>query len=138
MNRKALPKPDMDRPSATPSISANNPLEKQIKQIWEKLLPVKNFGVEDNFFDLGGYSLLAVRVLNQLKPSFPSLTLIDIFTYPTVRSLAQSLRQGHKELAASSQGQSRGHFRKRLKEGRQKTFAAAVVHAAPPLDKQEI
>ena len=137
VDRKALPAPDSVAPSATgSSISPNNALEVRIRQIWQTLLPVKEPGMEDNFFDLGGYSLLAFQVFDHLKGSFPALTMTDIFTYPTIRSLARHLDQGDKETAATDQGQSRGRLRKRLKEARPRTLAAAAaVHSAVPQDK---
>ncbi len=69
-------------------------MEQAIVDLWQKLLGVARVGVEENFFDLGGHSLLLVRMHNQLremlKVDFP---IVTFFEHPTVRSLARYLDQ---------------------------------------------
>ena len=48
-------------------------------------------GLDDNFFDLGGNSLLVMRVHSQLHSNEPALKVVDLFQYPTVRGLAAHL-----------------------------------------------
>lgn len=67
-------------------------LERDIASTWESVLRVERVGLHDNFFDLGGHSLLMVRLLAQLRKSVShDVSLIDLFQYPTVSSLAQHL-----------------------------------------------
>lgn len=69
-------------------------LESQLLNIWENLLNIKPIGTTDNFMDLGGTSLLAARLVDQIDHKFQqSLPLSTIFTSPTIKQLAQILRQ---------------------------------------------
>lgn len=66
-------------------------LEKQIEEIFKKLLSVSNVGIDDNFFDLGGDSLAAINLQIELLKLNLKITYSDIFTYPTIRTLSQKL-----------------------------------------------
>jgi amino acid adenylation domain-containing protein len=76
------------------SPSITTPLEKKLMSIWKKLLPFSVFGVDDNFFEIGGNSLLAARLMvaiqNQIDRDF-SLSLL--FQYPTIRKLADKFQR---------------------------------------------
>jgi len=69
--------------------------EKAIAIIWQAVLSVEKVGIHDNFFDLGGHSLLLVRVYSQLQIVFlhKNLSMMDLFIYPTISSLARYLNQ---------------------------------------------
>ena len=96
IDRRALPAPDFTRPASEKSfVPARNHLERQIANIWENVLGVRPVGVQDNFFDLGGYSLLAVRVTRQIEKVFgKKLPVTALFQLPTVEQLAQLLSEG--------------------------------------------
>jgi acyl carrier protein len=67
-------------------------LEQSIAAAWKEVLKVDQVGVHDNFFDLGGHSLLLVRLHMKLRESFgSSLTITDLFRFPTVGALAAHL-----------------------------------------------
>jgi non-ribosomal peptide synthetase component F/thioesterase domain-containing protein/acyl carrier protein len=69
-------------------------IELQLVNIWKSVLGVDQVGPEDNFFDLGGYSLLAVRLFEQVENVFGKrLPLEVLFKAPTIRGLARVLRQ---------------------------------------------
>ncbi|MCU0546667.1 MAG: amino acid adenylation domain-containing protein [Oscillatoriaceae cyanobacterium Prado104] len=69
-------------------------LEVELVKIWEKVLNIKPIGTTDNFMDLGGTSLLAARLADQIDQKFQqSLPLSIIFTSPTIKQLARILRQ---------------------------------------------
>ena len=60
-----------------------------LREIWKELLGKDQVELDDNFFDLGGHSLLTVRVQSRLRERFGvDLRITDLFRYPTVRSLA--------------------------------------------------
>jgi amino acid adenylation domain-containing protein/non-ribosomal peptide synthase protein (TIGR01720 family) len=69
-------------------------MERCIAGVWEKMFGLERIGIEENFFDLGGHSLLLVqmheRLQATLKAEFP---VVALFEHPTVRSLARHLNQ---------------------------------------------
>lgn len=72
----------------------NNPLELKLTQIWESVLGVSPLSVEDNFFDVGGDSLLAVQLFNQMQQQVDcALPLATLFQAPTIRQFAALLSQ---------------------------------------------
>ena len=76
-------------------------VESQLARIWEELLHVEP-GMRDNFFDLGGHSLLAVSLLARVQQvTGKQLNVADVFTAPTIESLASILR-GESRVAAST------------------------------------
>jgi amino acid adenylation domain-containing protein len=90
LNRKALPAPDFavvrkTRDSVPPSTST----EIALARIWESLLKIDKAGIHENFFDLGGHSVLAVRLMTQIRSSFGiQLPLHHIFRTSTISGLA--------------------------------------------------
>jgi amino acid adenylation domain-containing protein len=89
-DRKALPKPSHDRPVLEqPYTAARNTLEVILAAIWEQVLGVAPVGVSDNFLDLGGNSLLAIRIIARLQQILHvELPLRKLFELPTVAELA--------------------------------------------------
>jgi amino acid adenylation domain-containing protein len=69
VDRTALPHPQWYQTS-TADRAARSPIEKQLATIWARILRVDRVGVEDDFFDVGGHSLLAVRLLVEVKREF--------------------------------------------------------------------
>jgi acyl carrier protein len=108
VDRRALPAPD----AAATTRSANyvpprTDSEKQVAAIWQLLLNNPNVGVTENFFDLGGHSLLVIRLQARLRQQFgwePSL--IELFQYPTVASIAKLVdgRTAEAQIAATVGG----------------------------------
>ncbi|WP_254640279.1 AMP-binding protein, partial [Chitinophaga sp. GbtcB8] len=74
-------------------------MEYRLVDIWQQLLKKERIGVTDNFFELGGHSLLATRVVSRIRHDLDRVIAIrDIFTYPTVRSLAGQLHMNADEV----------------------------------------
>ena len=98
IDRNALPSPDAAL--ETTHIEPRNETESQLAEIWAEVLKLDRIGVDDNFFALGGHSLLCVklfhRIRQRLKLSFP---LAVIFASPTIAAMAALIEQGN---AASS------------------------------------
>lgn len=70
-------------------VEPSNVVEQKIAHLWEELLGINKVGVEDNFFDLGGHSLIATQLVSQLRQYFQvELSLNCIFEAPTVAELA--------------------------------------------------
>ncbi|MHB9132567.1 MAG: amino acid adenylation domain-containing protein [Armatimonadota bacterium] len=75
-------------------LPATDALELQLVAIWEQVLKVHPVGVEDNFFDIGGHSLLAMQLFARIsKATGVRLPLATLFQAPTIRGLAALLRQ---------------------------------------------
>ncbi len=96
VDRRALPAPDA---AATVREAAGAVLqtdaERAIAAAWREVLGVEEVGLDDNFFDLGGHSLLLARLRSRLRESFPrEVSVVVLFRYPTVRSLAEYLAGG--------------------------------------------
>lgn len=93
LDRKALPDPEaLAAPAARGPVRLESDLERGIATIWGEVLGVAQVGRDDNFFDLGGHSLLTVQVQGRLRRTLglePSIT--DLFRFPTVRALAEFL-----------------------------------------------
>jgi len=75
-------------------VAPRDALERQLTKIWEEVLHIEPVGLRDNFFDLGGDSLLAVRLFAQIDKTFgQKLPLATLFQAPTVEQLGTVLRQ---------------------------------------------
>ncbi len=75
-------------------VAPRNPVELQLVQIWQTVLGLDQIGVNDNFFDLGGSSLLALQMFNQIKMVCgQKLPLATLLQAPTVGQLAEVIRQ---------------------------------------------
>jgi acyl transferase domain-containing protein/thioesterase domain-containing protein len=94
-------RPDLD----TPFVAPTDALERELQAIWEELLGVEGLGVDDDFFALGGHSLIAVRLFSRVRASWGrSYGIGLLFEAPTVRSLAARLREdlGRDETAVDA------------------------------------
>jgi amino acid adenylation domain-containing protein len=101
VDRKALPTAAItsDKPYEAPQ----GPIAETIAAIWAEVLQMDKVGTHDNFFDLGGHSLLLVRVHRLLEDRLrTTVALVQLFKYPTVGSLAQWMARGADAPAASS------------------------------------
>lgn len=66
----------------------------QLVQIWEELLDARPIGIRDNFFHIGGYSLLAAQLVNRIEQVFgEKISLATLFARPTIEQLASAVGQ---------------------------------------------
>jgi len=116
LDRKSLP-PPTTLITAAPPAQAELPageIEELIAGIWRDVLQLQEVGTQDNFFDLGGHSLLAVQAHRRLKKAFDrSISMTDLFRFPTIRSLAQFLSGGGTEQQARAAAADRAEMRRR-------------------------
>jgi amino acid adenylation domain-containing protein len=91
VDRQSLPAPESERPELRASyVAPKTRIEGTIAAIWQEVLRVEKVGVDDNFFDLGGHSLLMVQVHSKLREAFSKeISLIEMFRNATVGSLAR-------------------------------------------------
>jgi len=91
IDRDALPMPSEPVVSVQSEVP-DSALEKQLVEIWESVLDQRGIGVTDNFFDLGGHSLLLAKLLLRVEQKLGKrLSLANVFQAPTVRQLAALL-----------------------------------------------
>ncbi|BAT54991.1 amino acid adenylation domain-containing protein [Nostoc sp. NIES-3756] len=95
VDRRALPTPGQNRPElAIDFIAPTDEVELKLTQIWQEALGINFIGVKDNFFDLGGHSLVALRLLSLIEQTFgKSLPLSTFLQAPTVEQVAKILQQ---------------------------------------------
>ena len=92
VDRLALPIPNWSNRSVSTFISPRTRTEKKLAGIWSEVLDIPRIGVRDNFFEIGGHSLSAVRVISKIKQVFDRyMPLTVIFRAPTVEQLALAL-----------------------------------------------
>jgi amino acid adenylation domain-containing protein len=98
IDRKALPRPGNSRPLlAQEFIAPQTEVEKQLAALWRELLQVDEIGIDDSFFDLGGNSLAAVRMVRQYHARFGrEIPAVKVFQHPTIAKLAELLEGGDR------------------------------------------
>ena len=90
------------RPAATVSAAPRDDLEWRIAEIWKQLLKHDQFGIDDDFFDCGGDSLLSMQLLMQLESEFKTqVSLDDVLDACTIEEIAKLLRPAVTEPVAS-------------------------------------
>ncbi len=131
IDRAALPRPDsLARNVSTAFVNPESALEQTIASIWRACLGVAQVGATDNFFDLGGHSLLLVRVHDRLREALKTdLSLIDLFRYPTVKLLAETIGaktsgQTQTEVAAAARADQRAALQNAARKQRRHRTAA--------------
>jgi amino acid adenylation domain-containing protein len=90
VDRKALPEPEKARPLLDVLyVEPRNELERGLAQIWAGVLSLKSVGVHDNFFDLGGHSLSAVRLVSEAERRLgKKISVATLLKSPTIAQMA--------------------------------------------------
>jgi amino acid adenylation domain-containing protein len=96
VDRRALPAPESVPAEREPGAAApRSGVERDVAEAWREVLGIESVGLDDNFFDLGGHSLLLARLRSRLQGRFPrEVSVVVLFRYPTVRSLSEYLGGG--------------------------------------------
>ncbi|HYW24415.1 MAG TPA: phosphopantetheine-binding protein, partial [Terriglobales bacterium] len=93
VDRRALPEPRRAG-AAAGYVAPRDELEQELAAIWERALGVRPIGVDESFFHLGGHSLVAVQVFNEIERTIGDrLPLSTLFRAPTIGQLADVLRE---------------------------------------------
>jgi natural product biosynthesis luciferase-like monooxygenase protein len=115
IDRRALPEPQtaiVIQLAAAPQ----SQLEKTIASIWQEVLGLPQVGMSDNFFDLGGHSLLVVQVQRRLREACGrEVSITDMFRLPTIRALAAHLGGSDTTPSAVGDGLSRANARRMMR-----------------------
>jgi len=97
VDRKALPEPDDIRLTAENEyVAPEGDVETALALAWSEVLGLERVGATDNFFDLGGHSLLIMKVIARLQFRYP-VTVQDFFDYQTVRLLAERIGENVRQ-----------------------------------------
>ena len=101
VDRKALPEPALAGGQAYEAPQGH--VAQTVAAVWSEVLQVAQVGLHDNFFDLGGHSLLLIRAHRLLEDRLhTTIPVVNLFKYPTVQSLVQWLEQAPARAAASA------------------------------------
>jgi amino acid adenylation domain-containing protein len=97
VDRRALPAVSPSRLELEATVLPRNELEAKLVEIWEEVLGLRPIGIRDNFFNLGGHSMLAIELFARIEKTFKkTLPLADIFQSPTIERLAERLKASVK------------------------------------------
>jgi amino acid adenylation domain-containing protein len=105
VDRNALPEPGNGRPEIdTPFVAPRTSGERELTNIWCNVLSLDQVGIHDNFFDLGGDSLAAIRVVSQAIQSFQlELPVKALFDAPTIAEMAAIITQNQAKRASEAE-----------------------------------
>jgi acyl carrier protein len=93
VDRKALPPPHRAPATADADANPREALEMKLRSIWEEVLGVKGIGIRDGFFDLGGHSLVALKLFDRIEKAFGvRLAVTSIFEAATIERMGEILR----------------------------------------------
>jgi aryl carrier-like protein len=95
LDRRALPAPGSQRPPrGSPSNPPRTPTEEAIAAIWRAVLLRDPIGVHDNFFEVGGSSLLLLKLQSRLRHALGcEITMVQLLSHPTIHALSGLLAQ---------------------------------------------
>jgi amino acid adenylation domain-containing protein len=112
VDRKALPAPELGRASSEAGyIAPRTPIEKALAEIWCKVLGLKQVGVRDNFFDLGGHSFRAMRLIGEVDKSLNQKLFVAVFFQnPTIEGMAKVLQESGQTRSKSRSKPSRSSY----------------------------
>ncbi|MGW4895990.1 amino acid adenylation domain-containing protein [Kitasatospora sp. NPDC004240] len=91
VDTRALPAPDLEAFTASRYTAPRTPLEERLAAIWAEVLGLPQVGVEDSFFDLGGDSIRAVRLVGAMRAAGHDVSIRDVFQQRTIAAMATTL-----------------------------------------------
>lgn len=100
LDRKSLPEPETGvGVSQVSFVLPETDAQKKLAEIWKEVLEVDKVGIHDNFFEIGGHSLLLIQAYKKIREAFQKeFSLIELFTYSTIHSLSLFLTEEDKEV----------------------------------------
>ncbi|SFV33371.1 natural product biosynthesis luciferase-like monooxygenase domain-containing protein [Hyphomicrobium facile] len=125
LDRQALPAPDRARhETATAFVAPATDVERELASIFQDVLGLAEVGLDDNFFDLGASSLTMVSVVEKIRTRMGTkVSLVRLFQFPTLRSLAASFANRERDAASVAPEQNRASFRRDLMQRRREARA---------------
>jgi phosphopantetheine binding protein len=123
VDRKKLPEPE-SRSSAGSGqhVAARTELEQTLAAAWQEVLGVERIGINDNFFEAGGSSLLVLKLRRGLERKLSrSIAVADLFQYPTIKYFAEYLDKSDMP-ARFEEAEDRAKVRYKLARQRQQSL----------------
>ncbi|NER52861.1 MAG: amino acid adenylation domain-containing protein, partial [Symploca sp. SIO1A3] len=103
VDRKALPVPDVVSNLSTEYVAPQTETQKTLAEIWKEVLGIQKVGIHDNFFDLGGHSLMATQVVSRVRQAFGiDVPLTTLFENSTIAELSENLVEQQLEQVDSN------------------------------------
>ncbi|RKG75337.1 non-ribosomal peptide synthetase, partial [Corallococcus terminator] len=99
LDRKALPAPEGVRASRSEYVAPRTEMEQRLAGIWTQVLRVERVSVDDNFFDLGGDSIISIQVVARARQAGVRVSVRDLFQHPTLGALANVAKVSAGSLA---------------------------------------
>ncbi len=100
VDRNALPRPRLSRRDVSVDYSPpRNDIELEIARLWQQILGVEEVGINDNFFDLGGDSIVNIQIVSAARSKGIEITPQQVFDFPTIRELANVVKNASEEVA---------------------------------------
>jgi amino acid adenylation domain-containing protein len=126
IDRRRLPEPEtLRQEGGADYVKPKSDTEKIIAAIWQEVLNADSLSIHDNFFDLGGHSLLLVEVNSKLREALNrEIQIVEMFKHPTVMALAKYLDEGQQNTARTKRTQDRAS--KRINAMNRHTAAAEM------------
>ena len=133
VDRKALPEPDRLRPELQKElILPQNQVQDAIARVWKDVLRIDAVGIDDAFFDLGGDSLLSIRVITELENTLNMrIPIVKFYQYPTVRLLSDFLKRDERTVSSEKPTMDRAALRRRALKQRRKKMKYSSDSASP-------
>ncbi|HLP45705.1 MAG TPA: amino acid adenylation domain-containing protein, partial [Candidatus Kapabacteria bacterium] len=101
IDRQSLPDPEEINTGESTYAAPTDELEEKVAVIWQEVLGIEKVGIDDNFIQLGGHSLLVISIIAKIHQEFDvELQLLDVFSKPTVRELACLIRESNPSFFA--------------------------------------
>ncbi|MCB2354688.1 non-ribosomal peptide synthetase [Clostridium estertheticum] len=127
IDTRALKSPDMNENIGNEYIAPQGEIEEKVTDIWKNLLQIKKIGINDNFFEIGGNSLLIVNMHTKLNSMYPDrMKVTDIFANPTISKLAKFIEGEENgntsQISVKPICLEQSYFTGRSKSGKCKSF----------------
>ena len=131
LNRRALPKPDAVGLILDRYVAPRDELEKGLVGIWQEVLSLSRVGIEDNFFRIGGDSILSIRAVSRINKQFgANVTIAQLYQFSTIAQLAGQLKDSLKD--AQNQRNKKAQIEEKID-----TLKASILQAVHNQDEIE-
>jgi len=103
VDKDSLPSPKYERPDSAPPLKKpRTKLEKELAKIWGNQLLISELGIDDNFFEMGGTSLLSQKVATLMRRQFEKKVPVSkIYQYPTIAQLSKFMERDNEKAVST-------------------------------------